>query len=169
MLNFTVRPTSSDDWEQIRALRLEAVRDTPIGFVENEEHVLALDEAQWRTRGERGASEGSVQFVAEDEGGRWLGIMSGWRPSPDEGPFLLGVYVVPEARGDEAGVADALLTAVVAWASTQADRLLLHVHEDNQRAAAYYRKHGFAETGNREPYALDPSKTEIEMLLDLAD
>lgn len=169
MLNFTVRPTSADDWERVRALRLEAVRDTPIGFVESEEHVLALGEADWRARGERGSSEGSVQFVAADEEGRWLGIMSGWHPSPAEGPFLLGVYVVPDARGDAAGVADALLTAVVAWASTQADRLLLHVHEDNERAEAYYRKHGFAETGNREPYALDPSKTEIEMLLDLSD
>jgi ribosomal protein S18 acetylase RimI-like enzyme len=45
--------------------------------------------------------------------------------------------------------------------------LLLHVHEANARARAFYRRRGFVETGVRLPYSLDETTDELEMRLDL--
>jgi ribosomal protein S18 acetylase RimI-like enzyme len=48
----------------------------------------------------------------------------------------------------------------IRWArdNTDASWLTLGVHEDNQRAQAFYRRIGFTETGKVVPYPLDPSK-----------
>ena len=58
------------------------------------------------------------------------------------------LYVVPEHRG--AGVADALLEAAVDLAREQdlpLDRLLLAVDPENERAYAFYERHGFEPWG----------------------
>ena len=58
------------------------------------------------------------------------------------------VYVAPERRGT--GVADKLLEAVLAVAEAQAlplDRLVLDVAPANERARAFYRRHGFERWG----------------------
>lgn len=47
--------------------------------------------------------------------------------------------------------------------------LHLYVHEDNARARAFYRRHGFAETGDSLPYELIPSELDLEMDLSLVD
>ena len=54
------------------------------------------------------------------------------------------IYVIPDRRG--AGVADALLDAVVEHARTQdlpLDRVVLDVDAENGRAYSFYRRHGF--------------------------
>ncbi|WIB37098.1 GNAT family N-acetyltransferase [Curtobacterium sp. MCJR17_043] len=38
------------------------------------------------------------------------------------------------------------------WARGRGDRILLHVHEDNPRAIAFYRRRGFVPTGRLVPY-----------------
>ena len=58
------------------------------------------------------------------------------------------LYVAPDRRGT--GVADALLDAVVAQARSQTlplDRMVLDVDENNDRARAFYRRHGFESWG----------------------
>ena len=45
--------------------------------------------------------------------------------------------------------------------------LRLEVHEDNGPARAAYARLGFADTGVRRPYPLDPTGDELEMALDL--
>lgn len=58
------------------------------------------------------------------------------------------LYVVPGRRGT--GVADGLLDAAVALARQQQlplDRLVLDVDPDNERAYAFYSKHGFEPWG----------------------
>ena len=77
------------------------------------------------------------------------------------------VNLAPSHRGS--GVARQMLDAVGAWARGEAglDRLHLYVHEHNPRAAAFYRRYGFTETGATMPYDLDPSTDEIEMAMPL--
>jgi len=89
------------------------------------------------------------------------------RPTPGKGSFLVAVFVDAAVRGS--GVASALLAAVLAWARARpgADVLVLHVHEDNLRAQAFYRRHGFVETGVRVPHRLDPTRQELEMAVAL--
>ncbi|WP_323675558.1 N-acetyltransferase [Halorubellus sp. PRR65] len=58
------------------------------------------------------------------------------------------LYVVPDARGS--GVADDLMDAAVELASDQSlplDRLVLDVDRENDRAKAFYDRHGFAHWG----------------------
>ncbi|PPB50896.1 GNAT family N-acetyltransferase [Arthrobacter pityocampae] len=161
----TVRPTTEDDWQQIRALRLEMIRDTSEGFTETIEDALLHDEQEWRMRGRRSRAENSASFAAVDPPGRWVGVMGGWIPDASTGPLLVGVYVTPLHRGRRAGVADRLLDAVEGWAGAHGPTLRLAVHEDNRRARAFYARRGFVLTGGSEPYALDPTRRELGMVL----
>ena len=148
-----IRPTTADDWQQVRKLRLEALADTPLAFAEHLADALEVDEADWRLRGARGAA------VAID-GDRWVGTMGGYL-SP-EGPLLVGVYVTPSHRGTS--VASDLLATIETWARGQGDFLLLHVHELNPRAIAFYERSGYERTGLTVPYVLDESQLEFEMV-----
>jgi GNAT superfamily N-acetyltransferase len=156
----TVRRTTGSDWEALRGLRLEMLRDTPIAFGETLEAALAHGEPEWRMRAARGDSAGTVNLAAIADG-RWVGTMGAYVPNSSTGAMLVGVYVSPEFRG--AGVADALLAEVEAWAAQRGPALTLHVHETNLRARAYYARRGFAKTGAVHRYVLDPTAREIEM------
>ena len=160
---FDIRRTTEDDWQDIRTLRLEMLADMPIAFGETREDALGHDETEWRMRGARGTAEHGIALAAIDASGRWIGGMGAYTVPPGD-PMLVGVYVTPEHRGSEAGVTDALLSAIEDWARTRSDVLTLHVHEDNERARAYYEKRGYALTGDAIPYELDPGKLNLQMV-----
>jgi GNAT superfamily N-acetyltransferase len=160
---FLIRPTAHDDWRQIRELRLEMIRDTPTAYTETLETALSHDEAEWRMRGQRGASGNGIAIAAIAESGSWIGTMAGFVPDPGIGAILVGVYVSPDYRGAKTGLTDALLATVEKWARTQSDQLTLHVHEDNIRARKAYERRGFMATGHAVAYSLDPRKKELEM------
>jgi GNAT superfamily N-acetyltransferase len=157
-----IRRTTESDWADVRALRLEMLADTPMAYGETLEAALLRDETWWRMRAARGSSSAQMQLVAIRRG-EWLGTMGGYVPDAATGPVLVGVYVVPRARGARAGVTDALLAAVEDWAAERAGTLSLIVHEQNLRARAAYAKRGFVPTGHTIPYILNPAETELEM------
>ncbi|OIH96359.1 MULTISPECIES: GNAT family N-acetyltransferase [unclassified Curtobacterium] len=167
MRGITIRPTTEDDWEAIRALRLEMIRDTPMAYAEHLHDAEQLDEAEWRARGRRGQDAGGTSVVAIDADGRWVGAMGAFVPDEATGPLLVGVYVAPSHRGRGAGVADRLLDAIDSWAAERGPTLRLHVHERNERAQAFYARRGFRPTGATEPYVLAPEERELEMIRDL--
>ncbi|QQD77226.1 GNAT family N-acetyltransferase [Curtobacterium sp. YC1] len=168
MRGLMIRPTTADDWAAVRALRLEMLRDTPIAYAEHLADAETLDEHEWRARGRRGQGTAGTSLAAVDAEGRWVATMGAYVPDARTGPVLVGVYVAPSHRGRAAGVADALLDAVEAWAAERASSLRLHVHEDNQRAQAFYARRGYQPTGTTEPYVLDPAQREIEMIRQLS-
>jgi GNAT superfamily N-acetyltransferase len=157
---FTVRSPVEEDWERVRELRLEMLADTPIAYLETLEDALRHDEAYWRRRA-RPREDGSIS-VAAVAGDRWVGTMAGV-PGVG-GPMLVGVYVAPDFRGRRAGVTDALLDRVEAWARRHSDVLRLEVNELNTRARAAYERRGFVLTGRTSPYPLDPPSLELEMI-----
>jgi GNAT superfamily N-acetyltransferase len=164
MTAVTIMSPTETDWERVRDLRLEMLRDTPIAFMETVEAAEANTDDVWRMRAKRGHTPDSVQLVAVDGSGRWVGTMSGLVEHLEiGGPLLVGVFVSPGARGRDAGVADALLDAVEDWARGQGGTLTLHVHEDNDRAIGFYRRRGYELTGRTIPYNLDPTRNELEM------
>lgn len=113
----TVRVAGPDDWAAWRDLRLEALRDTPIGFVETYQNASAKDEQAWRQR----MADVPLSVLA-GSAGRVVGMSSGFLI--DGRPFLGAVYVTPAHRG--AGVLAALTAPVVAWArALKATELLL--------------------------------------------
>ncbi len=183
---FTLHRPSEDDWESIRDLRIRAVSDTPIAFLETREQALAIDENGWRERARRnrhaakGAPAGdSMQVVAVAPDGRWIGSMvcfisdgpPGYverREPPGRRANLVGVFVDPGWRGD-AGVTDALLGAVASWVEEEKglSELYLHVSELNDRARRSYLKRGFHATGKVDVVPGDPVDREIEMMVPL--
>ncbi|ARC58026.1 Mycothiol acetyltransferase [Frondihabitans sp. 762G35] len=164
-MSVTIRPTTEEDWREYRLLRLEMLGDTPIAYGETLERALRHAEPEWRQRARRGEGPRQALFAAIDEDlSRWVGAMGGYLPTgPGAGPLLVGVYVAPAFRGQDAGVADALLARVEEWARDFGTDLTLFVHEENGRAIRFYERRGFADTGRRLPYELAPHGLEWEM------
>ncbi|MFK4731636.1 GNAT family N-acetyltransferase [Agromyces mediolanus] len=160
---FTIRSTREDDWREVRALRLEMLRDEPIAYGETLAHALDVEEAGWRLRARRGETDGQTALAAI-EGERWIGTMGGYVPDAATGPMLVGVYVAPDRRGEAHGVARALLDGVETWALGFGDTLRLEVHETNARARRFYEKLGFTLTGRSREYELAPGGLELEMI-----
>ena len=160
----TLRRVTPDDWELSRALRLEALADTPIAFMETLEAAQAKDDAAWQARAARGAIGGDSFQVLALAGGR--AVASSVCFLQDGEAWLAGVYVSPAFRG--AGLLGKLVEQCAGWAREQgASRLLLEVHEDNPRARAAYAKLGFALTGETRPYPLEAGGCELAMVLPL--
>jgi GNAT superfamily N-acetyltransferase len=161
--DLVIRTTREDDWREVRALRLEMLRDEPIAYAETLDHAELVDEDGWRLRAARGTKPGQTSIVAID-GERWVGHMGGYIPDATSGPLLVGVYVAPDYRGDAAGVSRLLLAAVEDWARQFGDTLRLEVHESNPRARRFYEKLGFTLTGRTREYELPPGGLELEMI-----
>lgn len=150
------------EWRQLKAIRLEALQDSPTAFSTPLAEATAFSDGAWQQQAAREAdSDSSATFVAMDEAGEWIGMaaVAPLAEVPDHA-HVYAVYVTPAHRGS-AGPATALMTAAIRFARdhTDAAALTLGVHEDNPRARAFYRKLGFAETGKAIPYALNPSQT----------
>ena len=158
-----VRRLRTQEWRDWKALRLEALADTPIGFLEVLAQAQRKSDEQWRER-VLAVSEGDEQalYLAWD-GARPIGCAGGWRRDGGPSVVVFAVYVSPAARGGD--VLDRLLEAVATWAGALpgVTELRLEVHEDNARARAAYRKRGFTETGGTAPYPPDPTRVELEM------
>ena len=67
---------------------------------------------------------------------------------------LLGIGIAPEWQGR--GIGTRLMERLLHWADDWAGvlRIELHVHVDNERAIAMYRRFGFFEEGRHRAYAL---------------
>jgi GNAT superfamily N-acetyltransferase len=154
-----VRRVRLHEWESVRGLRLEAVRDpdAAIAFLSTPAEELARDDAFWQERAAGGAlGENSAQFIAAD-GRTWVGtatVLVREAASLDHlgrvveraRADVVGVYVSPAHRGT--GLLARLLDAAAEWARAAGlDVLSLDVHADNARAQAAYRRAGFAPTG----------------------
>ncbi|WP_285116382.1 GNAT family N-acetyltransferase [Leifsonia sp. fls2-241-R2A-40a] len=166
MTGWVVRASTEDDWQQYRALRFEMLEDTPMAFLETLDQARAHPDEHWKRRAAN-ASPTSRLFAAVAEDGRWLGSMGGYQPQSTHDPYLVGVYVSPRWRGRRRGMTDALLDAVIEWARGRGRRLLLDVHEDNEAAIRSYLRRGFVFTGHTQPYPLDRTAEEREMMLPL--
>lgn len=170
----SVRRIHAAEWERVRDLRLDAVRDpdAAIAFLHSYDEESKHPDSFWQERA-MGAATGdaAAQFVAETDGD-WIGTLTVLRKDAGaqdhHGRVLtaprgsvVGVYVRPEHRG--AAVIDALFAAALDWARGLGDEeLTLDVHDDNARAQGAYRRVGFVDTGVRFTGAIG---AEIEMAM----
>lgn len=163
----TVRRVEPGDWALLRALRLEALADTPIAYLETLEAALALGDDAWRARAVRGSAGGDSCQVMAWSGEQPVGTLTAFLDPERPGTAVLAaVYVVPTARGT--GLLDCLLAPVVAWCrQCGCIRLRLWVHEDNGRARASYGARGFVATGQTMAYPVEPSQRELALELAL--
>lgn len=105
-----------------------------------------------------------VHLVGARLGGQLVGV-GGVELGSDGSGELKRFYVVPDHRGT--GVADAVITALVAFARGRRTNVLrLETGDKQQAAIAFYRRHGFVEIPRFGPYV--NSATSVCMQRDLA-
>ncbi|MGL5930858.1 MAG: GNAT family N-acetyltransferase [Dermatophilaceae bacterium] len=152
-------------WSTGRDVRLAALIDSPRAFWSTYPESARLGEHEWRAR----ASSEHPFWLALD-GERPLGTVGLYRPDgmPDDEVALVAMWVATVARGS--GVAQALVRTALGQARSDGRRrVLLEVAHENRRAWAFYERCGFRATGRVGRMPWDPSVTEEEMVLDLAD
>ncbi|HEV2427501.1 MAG TPA: GNAT family N-acetyltransferase [Acidimicrobiales bacterium] len=137
----SVRRGGDADVDLLRAIRLEALADTPEAYGSTYAETAEWTDDQWLEVARRWTF-----FLAEDATGV-VGMATGGDHDGHPGTsWLYGMYVTPRARGT--GVAVELVDAVSTWARSRgADSLYLHVTDAVPRAQAFYRRVGFAPTG----------------------
>ncbi|MFD4525000.1 GNAT family N-acetyltransferase [Streptomyces sp. NPDC058470] len=180
-MNHVIRSIRSDEWAEVKELRLTSLRDpvAHLAFLETYEEASARPDVFWRERA-AGAAEGTAgrrQFVAVGQGGVWDGsVVVLVEEAGERDVFgglverrqghLVGVYVRPEHRGSGAGVTGALFDAALEWAwGSGLERVRLFVHEKNGRAEAFYRKAGFLPSGVTVPTPGGSGERELEFVI----
>jgi len=155
-----VRGTVADDWQALRDIRLEALRDAPTAFGSTYERETERGEANWRDWIARGGT--FLAFVPEVAATEPAGLIGGYQEDPVT-VELVSMYVRPRARGR--GVGEALVASVIDWAGKRnAECVRLWVTETNAPARALYERCGFALTGERQPVPSHPSLDEVAMI-----
>jgi GNAT superfamily N-acetyltransferase len=136
-----VRRGGVEDAAALRAIRLEALADTPEAFGSTYGEEVGWDDAQWR------AVAGRWVFFLAVSGDESIGMASGGLHDSYPGTWwLFAMYVTAARRGT--GVAELLVGEVAEWARGQgAPELYLHVTNLVPRARAFYEKMGFRSTG----------------------
>ncbi|MHB1906031.1 MAG: GNAT family N-acetyltransferase [Acidimicrobiales bacterium] len=148
-----VRATSVEDADDYRALRLEALADSPAAFGTTLAEARAYDPARWASLAASGAT------VLAWRAGRPVGMATGGLNDAHPGTrWLYGMYVTASERGR--GVAEALVEAVLERTRALGDAaLFLQVTGAMGRARAFYARLGFEPTGERRAMRRDPSLT----------
>jgi ribosomal protein S18 acetylase RimI-like enzyme len=151
-----VRRAASGDEPILRALRLQALSDSPAAFGSTYDRELARTPADWQ----RWLAPGATFIV--DAAGEPKGLVAGMYDAADpEVVHLMSMWVHPGLRG--AGAADALVAAVLAWARESSARVMrLAVIQSNDRARRCYERNGFRATGKQSVRERDGAN-EIEM------
>jgi GNAT superfamily N-acetyltransferase len=154
-----VRETVPDDWQALRDIRLEALREAPAAFWSTYEQEVLRGETYWRDRIAGGGT--FLAFIPEVSASKPIGLTGGYQLDPVT-VELVSMYVRPVARGRGAG--EALVAAVINWASKRnAESVHLWVTETNSHARALYERLGFAPTGERQSLPRDPGLSEVAM------
>ena len=157
----SIRVCGIDDWERLRAIRLEALADTPDAYGSTYEESALWSDAQWKN-----AASTWLYYLAERDG-RVVGMVSGGYNDAYPGTrWLYGMYVTPSERGT--GTSAMLVRTVGEWARSHgASEVYLHVTTSVPRARAFYEKLGFKPNGESHAMDRDHTLTLITMVLHL--
>ncbi|HET9972664.1 MAG TPA: GNAT family N-acetyltransferase [Streptosporangiaceae bacterium] len=152
-----VRATALDDWQAMREIRLQALKDAPDAFASTYAREAAFEPAEWHRRATRdGSFLAFIPGLAEP-----AGLVGGFEQEPGVAE-VVSMFVRPQARGH--GVGEALIDAVTAWAKDQgATSVHLWVTDTNKRAIRLYERCGFTVTPERQPLPSNPALGEVGM------
>ncbi len=143
MGNVVISQFVPDEWETLRGLRLEALTLNPAFFAADPDYEAKLTESQWRD------NIAARHWLVARVDGEIAGLCAFSRiihTKKQAHTGTLGAMYVRDAfRG--AGVADALVEALIDIAMTCVGQVSLTVNAENQRAIKFYERHGFRKYG----------------------
>jgi ribosomal protein S18 acetylase RimI-like enzyme len=155
-----VRRARPVDWEQLRALRLSALAESPTAFGSSLSRERGFEDEDWREWTREAAT-----FIAF-HGSAPAGMAAGTEADDPDERRLVATWVAPGHR--RLGAASGLVTTVVHWAREDgALRLTLWVTRTNGSALGLYRGHGFTATGRSRPLPSNPELVEDQLVLEL--
>src|SRR4051794_37155724 len=159
-----IRRLRAHEADQLRDLRLRALRDAPGAFADTYDSASAELPRYWQRFAD--ASEDAhdaVNVIAVDDGGRWVGMGAAYlyEDRPRAAGFA-AMWVDPAARGT--GLGRGILDALGDWARSRgAIAARIWFTEGNSIAEGLYRSWGFEPTGTRRQKRSDPSVHWAEM------
>ena len=164
MLKF--RPFTSNDATLLKALRLEALQESPHAFATSYSEAKDQPASYWLDIVRcRGKYKNSKSFIGEDEG--HPKAMAACHPESINKFRLIAMWVNPDARS--AGVGSAILSIVESWASSQgAKELVAAVYSDNSTAIDFYLKQGFIKNESEQQSDSRNRKIEFQLTKTLA-
>jgi ribosomal protein S18 acetylase RimI-like enzyme len=154
------------DWRDLRAIRLEALRLEPAAYSSSYEETLARPDEHWR---QRLANDQSVHLLARAQN-RPIGMVGGYLGS-DEGDdsvaVVFGMYVASEHRGR--GIGRLLLTSLIDRLSAfpQITTIRLGVTETQDPARRLYESVGFQVVGKTEEGIVVDDRWYDELIMEL--
>jgi ribosomal protein S18 acetylase RimI-like enzyme len=154
------------DWRDLRAIRLEALRSEPAAYSSSFEETLARSDEHWQ---QRLASDHSVHLLARAQS-RPIGMVGGYLGS-DEGDesvaVVFGMYVAREYRGQ--GIGRSLLSSLIDRLSAfpQICTIRLGVTETQDPARALYESMGFQVIGKTEEGIVVDDRQVDELIMEL--
>jgi GNAT superfamily N-acetyltransferase len=158
-VTWTITRPTVGDLEEMGRVHVQVWREAYAGLLPDD-HLASLDPTvgptRWRERVER---PGGVDWwLARDDEGGIVGLATAGPGRDDDAPVPLELYAINVLRrAHGTGLADDLMAVTVG------DRAAyLWVLDGNDRAQAFYRRHGFADDGGRRPEP-DTGVAEIRM------
>lgn len=157
-MSWTIARPTPDDFDEMGRVHVQVWCEAYAGLLPAD-YLAALDPTfgptRWRER--FGSSPEVSWWIARDEEGV-VGMTTSGPPRDDDPPAPLELYAINVLRrAYGSGLADDLMASVVG------DRAAyLWVLDGNDRAMAFYRRHGFSDEGGRKP-DLDTGAVEIRM------
>jgi ribosomal protein S18 acetylase RimI-like enzyme len=158
-----VRRVRPEEWEELRALRVRALEESPDSFGSTLSEARQRDDDDWRAWAEAaGSSAASAVFVAVEDG-TLVGLCGSFLHEDNRQiAQIVAMWVAPAYRGRRVG--EKLLDAASEWSTEHGAReLVLDVTETNQAARRLYRSVGFSETGLTEPLRSNANLLTIQM------
>ena len=136
-----IRPTTQEDWRDLKAIRLAALRDAPTAFGVSYDAAAQYTDEQWQARAAGSDRARYLLALADSQAGaEAIGIVAG--VVNDDEYHLIAMWVHPAHRGG--GIAARLVAALKERALAQGHRrIVLDVAPDNTAAANLYRRQGF--------------------------
>jgi len=150
-----------------KAVRLRALKDTPLAFGSTYVRESQFTEDEWNARTANLDGNKAVGYLASLYGD-YVGLAVCFLDDNDSSiAYLYSMWVAPEQR--RSGVGKELVTTIERWAAEHGARTLdLMVTNINHSAITFYERLGYKKTGHTEPYRNDPALFELGMTKSLS-
>lgn len=157
-----VRPIWPHEWEAVKAIRLEALQDTPSAYVTTHAEAAAYEDQVWIDRARDSALGQNQLTVLGLSGDQPVALNIGLLKRRRTVLVFVSVFISPAFRGR--GIGERTFSLLEDWGREKgASEASLWVEDSNDRARGFYEKIGFAQTDDRQPIPNDSGLWEIRM------